>query len=476
MKQIPIKSILFFFAIALLLPHNEAKAGVSPEYIDRKIREKYARIGEEVAMYAYPLVMMDTLCKQQTYTNAPTQNKAPINQFAHEKRQATPLDLGLFPNIDCLASSAWINISREPQIIHFPPLLKRHFFFEIFDAWTNVIATINPTILGDEAADFMIVPPDYKAKIPQGVTVIKSNSSLVNIRGFIQCFGPDDYEQIAVIQNAMQIVPLRQYGDDYSPPALVPYPPLAATKERASDQLASMFSREFFDTFGDLVLDNPPPPQDVAMLKPMRAIGIKGKNDYDVEAINPLIEAGLAMAWHNTRNYIEDSFGSVVSERGHWTTVIRTEKDFGTDYVRRSLLARAHLPCPLSQNLLAFQIDVDSRGMRLHGRATYKIRIPNMDKLAKLWSLTLYTEEATLCQNPINAYAIQSFATSLKKNADGSCDIYMQRYPRDLPTYNWLPCPFGNYSLILRLYEPREEALYWNPPEIKLFLTRDCVE
>ncbi len=479
-KHIPIKSILFFFVVALLLSQEETTASVNPEYLARIEREKYAKIGEDVAIFAYPLVMMDTLCKQQTYTNAPTQFKAPINQFAHEKKQATPLDTTIvYPNIDGLFSRAWLNLSREPQIIRFPAILKRYFLFELFDGWTNCIATIDPQTLGDEAKEFMIAGPNYKGHPPAaGMAVIRSNSSLVNIKGLIQCFGPNDYEKIYTIQDGMQIMPRSQYGDDYSPPALLPLSHLAATKEKASDQLLDMPSKDFFDSFAYLLETNPLTPQDMPLSKSLEAIGIKQRGPFDVEAINPCIEGGLSMAWHEARGYIEDNYGCLFSRRGHWTTMIRKEKDFGTDYTRRALVARAHLPCTLSQNMLTFTTDSDIHGIRLHGTTNYRLRFPknSINDSAKLWSVTLYTSENSLFINPINLYAIQSFASSLETNDDGSIDIYIQRFPLVQPKGNWLPCPMGNFKIMIRLYQPSDEGISFHPPEIRPLLSRDSVE
>ena len=85
------------------------------------------------------------------------------------------------------------------------------------------------------------------------------------------------------------------------------------------------------------------------------------------------------------------------------------------------------------------------------------------------WSLTMYNNEGFLCANPINRFAIGD-RNPLKKNADGSVDIHIQKdSPGKDKEDNWLPAPNGPFNLLLRVYWPKEEMLNgnWVPPGVK---------
>jgi hypothetical protein len=93
------------------------------------------------------------------------------------------------------------------------------------------------------------------------------------------------------------------------------------------------------------------------------------------------------------------------------------------------------------------------------------------------WSVTMYDGKTQLLiENPINRYLINSpMLPSLKKNADGSITLYIQKdSPGRDKQSNWLPAPNGPIYLVMRLYWPKTEAPSilpvgsgtWDPPAI----------
>jgi Protein of unknown function (DUF1214) len=93
------------------------------------------------------------------------------------------------------------------------------------------------------------------------------------------------------------------------------------------------------------------------------------------------------------------------------------------------------------------------------------------------WSLTRYEGRTQLLiENPINRYLINSpMLPQLKKNADGSLTIYVQKdSPGKDKDSNWLPAPDGPMFTVMRLYWPRTEPPSvpplgkgtWKPPGV----------
>ena len=75
--------------------------------------------------------------------------------------------------------------------------------------------------------------------------------------------------------------------------------------------------------------------------------------------------------------------------------------------------------------------------------------------------------------NPLKRYAVGDRTPGLKRNADGSLDIWIGRAdPGGERTANWLPAPkSGPFAMTLRAYLPKPELLdgrFRFPPVVKL--------
>lgn len=72
----------------------------------------------------------------------------------------------------------------------------------------------------------------------------------------------------------------------------------------------------------------------------------------------------------------------------------------------------------------------------------------------------------SLSANEIDRYALRDRTPGLKKGADGSLELLIQKErPADIS--NWLPTPAGNFELVLRAYQPQAPILngkYTLPP------------
>jgi hypothetical protein len=81
----------------------------------------------------------------------------------------------------------------------------------------------------------------------------------------------------------------------------------------------------------------------------------------------------------------------------------------------------------------------------------------------------MYDQRQLCTANPLNRYAIGDRDT-LKFNADGSLDLYIQRAsPGSDKESNWLPAPASSpFTMNLRLYWPKAEVLdgTWSPPPV----------
>lgn len=176
-------------------------------------------IGVEAYIYFYPLVMMDVTRRQMTNIEAGKMPaRGPMNSFTHIRAYPTAdFREVVRPNFDTLYSSAWLDLTKEPMIISVPDTAGRYYLLPMHDMWTEVFAVPGKRTTGTLAANFGVVPPEWREQLPAGVQKIQSLTPYVWILGRTQTNGPNNYTAVHKVQNGYTITPLSQWGKARQP-------------------------------------------------------------------------------------------------------------------------------------------------------------------------------------------------------------------------------------------------------------------
>ena len=115
---------------------------------------------------------------------------------------------------------------------------------------------------------------------------------------------------------------------------------------------------------------------------------------------------------------------------------------------------------------------VDSKGQALDGSKTYKLNMPANIPVKDFWALTMYDTQ-TRCQLQTDQQfpTLDSYKEGMKKNADGSIDVYFSPKPPQGQESNWLQTiPGKSWFVALRMYGPLQPWLdqTWRPGEIEV--------
>src|SRR5579883_823319 len=236
-------------------------------------------IGEKAYIYAYPMVLME-----YTRRAAP----AGANQFAHAPAfPAADFRQVIRPNADTLYSSAWLDLSKEPLILHVPDTHDRYYLMQFMDAWTETFSVPGKRTTGTGEGLFAIVGPDWKGTLPQRAQRIDSPTNMVWLLGRTQTNGPSDYEFVHSIQRGYTLMPLSLYPDGprQTPPrAAQPASAPAGTPPQLVERLSMP---EFFKTFAALLASNPPHKGDEPMMAQLAKIGIVPGKSFDPASLGP---------------------------------------------------------------------------------------------------------------------------------------------------------------------------------------------
>src|SRR5450755_360224 len=130
-------------------------------------------IAQDAYIWGSPLVMMNW------YLELGRKNNVPLNRFSGKQHLAVPSDKVAGPNNDTLYGYAWLDLTKEPQLLRVPDTNDRYYSIQLQDAYANTFAYVGRRSTGTKEGTFAIVGPHWKGTIPAGVQRIDSPTNLV---------------------------------------------------------------------------------------------------------------------------------------------------------------------------------------------------------------------------------------------------------------------------------------------------------
>lgn len=428
----------------------------------------------EAYQFGYPLVVM--YVSKQVMTNverpvtegrllAPANQLANANTFPNDKFRDV-----VRPNNDTYYSMAWLDLKQEPVVLELPNTNERYYLFPLLDAWSNVFFSPGKRTAGTEAQTYLISGPKWTGNVPTGMKQVKAPTDIVWLVGRTQVNSEKDGAAVVKkIQEGYKLTPLSAYGKAYTPPPgtidkTIP-------QKAPNDIVTGMSITDYFNLLNKLMIDNPPAPADAEMMKKLAPLGIAPGATFDLSKFSQEEQDSMSAlpGWAKTELH-KSGLRSAKAING-WS-VNYGLGSYGTDYKLRSGIAYGGLGANLDADAMYPGSFTDADGQPYDGsKHNYVLHFDagKQPPVHAFWSLTMYSSEGFLVTNPINRFAIGD-RNPLKKNADGSLDIYIQKEnPGKDKENNWLPAPNGPFNLLLRMYWPKEEMLnkQWSPPPVK---------
>jgi hypothetical protein len=417
-------------------------------------------IAEKAYVYAYPLVMLET-----TRAFMPTNHLLHVAAFPDASFHTI-----VRPNADTLYSTAWIDVSKEPMLLHVPDSAGRYYLLQFMDAWTETFADPGKRTTGTAEAWYALVGPGWSGKLPDHVVRIDAPTNLVWLLGRTQTNGVVDYDNVHAFQHGMRLVPLSQYpGQDQKPTPPVTRP--AVTGPTAPEQIKAMTPEAFFAAFAKAMKINPPHADDAPVMQQLARIGLVPGQDFDPSKLTAEQRAALEEGVKAAAAHIEKYVASGAAVKPGWSSFQGTVGRYGTNYVARAVTARIAVGANPAEDAVYIGNSTDANGEALNGSKSYRLHFEasQLPPVRAFWSVTAYDKNGYFIANPINRYAIGD-RDHLKFNSDGSLDLYIQNQnPGSAHEANWLPCGEGPFNLMLRLYWPEAEILNgsWHPPAVE---------
>ena len=333
---------------------------------------------------------------------------------------------------------------------------------------------------------FLILPPGYKDRVPEGYFVFRSSTNNVVLCLHASYKDAKDLAPAVALMESAKIYPLKakasakpmQFPDASGVPANL----LPASDGHAFEQL-----KQFVDSEG-------PGFADAEWRGMLATLGIvKGQFFAPDAQTRGLLEQAARTAYKASRvlgleERVSGSSYKIYPDR-HWLNPMASGKPDAFDlswnrvpdgylaldarvnfFTNASALSTGVAFPPAGKGAKYLVAHVDSAGAPLSGAANYRIKLPPNVPAANFWSLTLYDAENSSGLANGKPFPSLGSREHPARLADGAIELNLGPTAPAGKEANWLPTvPGKGYFAILRLYSPLEPALdrSWKPGDIE---------
>ncbi len=434
---------------------------------------KAYKLGLEAYTYGLPLLVTNATFLTMTSVNVSNGAFGPVNQFNNVRSVNNAGSTAVVaPGSTSLSSIAWLDLRKEPQVLHVPQVEDHYFVLALIDPYTENIRNLG-TASHTRPGDYVIAGPgQHHVRIPAGTRRIDVGYSRIWIIESTQLKGPGDVATVNEIQDGYTLTPLSGYGTNYQPPA--PSPPQTTVTEYSVPT-----GLGFFDALGQQLKNFPPPARDKAELRKLASVGIgpgmtpskdPRLSGDTVRGLSDAAAAGQGQINKDTQNLFLAGFGK------HNGYLLGGFGRYGTRYTLRAVISQIGLGAFVPHQAIYAMSWSDHGKTPLNGSTPYVLHMESAPPTNEGWSLTVYDLHGALIANPIDRYAF-SDTSQLVRNSDGSVDLHLQSTQPTDPAQasNWLPTASGQgFEVTWRLFAPESAKIDgildgsgWQPPAIE---------
>lgn len=454
----------------ILIPCLYAEDFSSRDLNDRVIRHR----AFEAVVWGMPAVNYD-LMLQQMLTKTPGK----VGQVIYWGKPLDSRNQTLTPNPDALYFIVFFDTKDGPIVLDLPAGNKDGSFNgNIVTTWQMPLEDAG--LLGvdkGKGGKFLILPPGHKDKIPDGYLPLQSDTfgGYMLFRSNLKSHNEADVEASISYGKQLKIYPLSQSPN--------PSETIFTDVKDVDFDSTIRYDASFFENLNRIVQSEPWLDRDRAVIDPLKSIGIeKGKPFSPDAGTKALLESGVkdAEAWLEAK--YDAGLPPFFTPEGHWTLptyqdLIKSAQagfaftdEYPTDH-RGVSYSYAYIGIKRLGAGQFYLISIKDRdGESYDGGKQYRLRVPPNAPVEQYWSITAYDRKTHALIKGLPRASRSSQIPDLKKNDDGSIDIFIGPKAPEGRESNWLPTdPARKFELMFRAYGPTKAFFEkaWILPEVE---------
>ncbi len=435
----------------------------------------------EAVIWGMPAVNFDLLYQSMVKVGGS------FNQVVFWSRLPSWKNQTLTPNPDTIYVFPFFS-TRDvgPVVLEIPPAEGGSITGSIMDAWQCALEDVGPAgVDKGRGGKYLILPPGYKAQIPDGYIVLPSDTfqGYAVLRSNLKGGSDEDVARAVAYGKRVKLYPLAKALE---PPSTTFVDAIDAIYDNIIP-----YDLRYFESLNRFVQAEPWLDRDKAMIDMLKSIGIERGKPFEP---NAKLKGILEDAAHEAHAALDVAYESVFTppfnEGSHWALPASPEVVAGMPTFfskpdsypidgRGLTYSMAYFSAKhLGTGQFYLMTIKDKDGRPFDGRATYRLSVPANVPVRLYWSATIYDRATHAFIRDVPRFSRSSLSPDLRKNVDGSVDVYFGPKAPEGEESNWIPTnPKGQFEVLFRFYGP-EKPLFdktWKLPDVMRRSTGDAV-
>ncbi len=459
--------------------------GLAPISDAQEATPEFRAAAEESYIYGLGIVAM------YRYYNIMALKENGLNKIVLSRSFLKPGDKpGSCPGVDSFYSYGWFDLTDGPIVVSLPAFGDRYYVYQLTDIYGNNFHNVGNSLVGEHPAgyagpySFVITPPAWTGKIPNGLDQVKAPQRLVNVLYRIRVSDEaKEAKEVHQLQDQTFALPLSEWIKGTRKSVQVkPAKPLEAMENvltfgvdaTGKDQR----NPQFFAQLSKVLRYDPPnaKAEKDFIRGTLTKIGFSPDGAFDFSKLSAEQQAAILDAQEAAHNAVQEFIPVRGEKVGTAMYTSARAGDYMGDWMLRSAMILAGGMYPTLEVSRYADIFTDGKGERLTGDKTYTITFTKdqMPPSTKFWSLSMYgLGTYDIVPNPIDRYMIEPKTPGIRFAQDGSLTITISHEKPSDPAAaaNWLPAPAGGFFPMVRFYAPTKPVLdltYQLPPLVEV--------
>jgi hypothetical protein len=395
--------------------------------------------------------------------------KGTFDQIIYWSRLPDWKNQTLTPNPDSIYLIPFINTKDVgPMVLEILGADDGTIVGSVMDCWQAAIEDVGPAgVDKGSGGKYLILPPNYKEKLSDGYIAMPSDNyqGYALLRSILKSGSAADVAKAVAYGKRIKLYPLSQAAN----PAPTSFLDAIDTVFDATIP----YDLSLYQSLDRMVQYEPWLLRDKAMIDQLKSIGIEKGKPFKPDSKTQEI---LEDAAHEAHDWIDLRYERVFSppyyEGTQWAVPILQEvmKGLSTSFANpdsypvdgRGLTYSYAFFSPKHPGGGQFYLMAikDKQGAVLDGCNTYRLSVPANAPVKQYWSVTAYDRATHSFIRNMKWLSRSSQTQNLRKNADGSVDVYFASKAPAGKESNWVPTDANRqFEVIFRLYGP-EKALF----------------